>query len=97
VKTGADSTQRNHMLGTPNQARWERYGGVVWAMLLLICSNQVFQQLQRGAPVNEIMFSFVAAIAAALAFGGFAGRLLLRRDFLRAESERRQCDPPNDS
>jgi hypothetical protein len=72
------TAQRGHDAGLD----WSH--GVLWFGLLLLLAGQIVQQLQRGAPVPDLVLSLTAGATAAFTLGIFIGRLLLRRQWRTA-------------
>lgn len=65
--------------------RHDLYQGAVWLGVALILVSQIAQQLERGAPVQEMALSLAAGAGMVFICGLYAGRLMLRRQ-LRLES-----------
>ena len=72
-----------------NAIRQDSYQGTLWLGVALMVVSQVVQQMERGAPADELAFSLVAAAAMVFICGLYAGRLMLRRQWrLEAAAER---------
>jgi hypothetical protein len=75
-------------------ARQDSYLGALWFGLLVVQASQIFEQIQRGAAPQRIMFSLVSAVLVALICGCFAGRLTMRLHWRsEAAAEKRDGKP----
>jgi hypothetical protein len=75
-------------------ARQDSYLAALWFGLFLVYTSQLWQQVQRGAPAQRIMFSMTSFAIGAFICGLFVGRLLMRRrGLLDAAAEPRKGEP----
>lgn len=66
--------------------------GALWFGLLIVSANQAFQQVQRSASTQEIMFTLAAVAAGAFGCGVGFGRALLRRQWLLEAAQESSLD-----
>lgn len=65
------------------------YMGAVWSGFLVVQATSIFHHVQLGGMIKLSLLSLAAFAADVFICGGFAGRLLLRRE-LRLAKERRE-------
>jgi protein-S-isoprenylcysteine O-methyltransferase Ste14 len=67
--------------------RLDLYMGIVWSGFLLVQATSVFHHMQRDGTIKLPLLAWAGVAACIFICGGFAGRLLLRRE-MRREKER---------
>jgi len=76
-----------HLASTRRSARLDQYMGMVWSGFLLVQGAQIFNHLRPDGTAQLSLLSMGAAAGVVFVCGGFAGRLLLRREMRQQAKE----------